>query len=127
MKKPKGEKIDLLYSKPKDKKPKKEKSKKTKTKKVKSEKNSEVINLNNEIVIGLTPKKEGKKDKKKSKAKKDIKKKQEKLPVKAKKNSLKKKTINEATQKKRKRALRIIRGNNIIHTNYNKHCSIHAV
>ena len=113
MKKPKGEKIDLLYSKPEDKKSKKVKKEKKKksNKKDKSNKNSNRINLNNEIIIGLTPKKEEKKPKKKADKKtpkgKTTKKKEAKKPTK--KKTIKK-VISEAEIKKRKMVIKIIRG-----------------
>lgn len=69
MRKSKAKTVDLLYINPKENKktPKKQKAKIT-SKKKNSKENSNRINLSNEIIIGLTPRKE-------EKAKKDIKKK----------------------------------------------------
>lgn len=72
MKKPKGQTIDLLYTSSEDKNKKKKNAKKPKkrnsTKKGKTNQN-ETINLNNEIIIGLTPKIEEKPKKTKNNSK----------------------------------------------------------
>ena len=60
MKKSKGQTVDLLY-----KKKEKHKKKNKKTKKKKQKSDNEVINLDNEIIIGMTLKEEPKKTKKK--------------------------------------------------------------
>lgn len=52
MKKSKGKEVDLIYSKP------NKKSNKKTTSKTISKKNKNIINLDNEIIIGITPKKE---------------------------------------------------------------------
>lgn len=117
MKKPKGEKIDLLYSKPDKKKTKKATAQKSKGKKAKSDKNSNRINLNNEIIIGLTPKKEEKKNKKKIASKQERKKKKDEKSTKEKaalkKNTVKKQSVKKLNkkfdEKKRANNLRIIR------------------
>jgi len=123
MRKSKGQTIDLLYTN------KKETNKKTKnkynkikstTKKKKQNTDNNIINLDNEMIIGLTPKKEDKKQKttsaKKSKNKK-IKDKNKKSvgandsvsTTKNKKINSKKKTVNKKQNPKKKRKMKIIK------------------
>ena len=120
MKKSKGQTIDLLYTNKKDtkKKPKSKskvasKKKNTKTKKTQD---NDIINLDNEIIIGLTPKKEDEKKQKNTKATKTNNKK---TKAKTKKSSSKKtrKTSTKSNSKskvkkenpKKKRKMRIIK------------------
>lgn len=130
MRKSKGQTVDLLYSNQNNKKSSKPKSSKSKASKKtsKTKKNSsseERINLDNEIIIGLTPKKENndKGTKSKSSKKKNNKKskiKNEKQNTKAKKTSTKVHTNNGKAKKvkkenpNRKRNLKIIKWITII-------------
>jgi hypothetical protein len=107
MKKSKGETIDLTYSGPNKKKEKKVNSKKSKE--GKSKKNDSRIDLNNEIIIGLTPKKEAKK---KKTSKKETKRKPAKKPASKKSSNVKKKTkkaVSEQVLNKRKAQLKIFK------------------
>lgn len=97
MKKSRGETIDLTYSGPNKKKVKNKKSKEGKSKK-----NDNRINLNNEIIIGLTPKKEEKKNKEKA-IKKDLSKKPARKPASKKSSSTKKKTKKVVSEQVRNR------------------------
>ena len=115
MKKSKGQTIDLLYTNKKDtskktknksdKSKSRTKKKNTKTKKVQND-NNDIINLDNEIVIGLTPKKEEKKQKNKKTKKVDNKKTKQKnkkaTPQKTKKTNSKSNTKKQNPKKKRK-------------------------
>ena len=133
MKKSKGQTIDLLYTNKKENNKKtKNKSNKTKgtikkknTKTKNVQNNDEIINLDNEIIIGLTPKKENDKKAKTTNAKKSNNKK---IKSKKRKNTRstiskqqgnkkinsKKKTINKKQDPKKKRKIRIIKWTLII-------------
>ena len=119
MKKSKGQTVDLLYTNKKEtnkktnNKTKKTKKKETKTKNTQS--NNDVINLDNEIIIGLTPKEEKSKSKKQTKnsKKKNVKevKKKSSSSQKNRKTTTKKTTtkkINFKKQNPKKRRKRII-------------------
>ena len=126
MKKSKGQTIDLLYTNKKEtnKKTKNKsnkikgttKKKNTKTKKVQNNDN-EIINLDNEIIIGLTPKKEEEKNQKNNKTKKTSKKKTKQKNVgnrndrsnENRKINSKKKTTNKKQDPKKKRKVKIIK------------------
>jgi len=115
MKKSKGQTIDLLYTNKKEiKKTKQKVSKKNKKVKPKNTKN-EGINLDNEIIIGLTLKKEKDKNKTKEKSqktKKNLQKKKSKQPQKRNSGN----SFNKNKQKKRKnnKKLKIIKWTTII-------------
>ena len=126
MKKSKGQTIDLLYTNKKEtnKKTKNKsnkikgttKKKNTKTKKVQNNDN-EIINLDNEIIIGLTPKKEEEKNQKNNKTKKTSKKKTKQKNVgnrnarsnENRKINSKKKTTNKKQDPKKKRKVKTIK------------------
>ena len=137
MKKSKGQTIDLLYTNNKDNNSKKTKNKKSveassarpqkknkvksnksKTKKVQNNDN-EIINLDNEIIIGLTPKKTEEKKQKNTKTKKSNNKKTKNKksvgaddpvrPTKNKKINSRKKTANKKQNLKQKRKIKMIK------------------
>lgn len=117
MRKSKGQTIDSFYtSKETNKKAKKvnttnKKTKKSKAKKKQNEEKSNVINLDNEIIIGLTPKKEEVKNKKSQKHKKTVENKKKSHNIKNKsakkehsqKNDSNKKNIKKTTNKSKKK------------------------
>ena len=114
MKKSKGQTIDLLYTNKKETNKKSKnvgatigrpsKNKKTNSTKRKTQNNDNIINLDNEIIIGLTPKKEEKKQKN-TKAKKNVGASIARPQKRNKNNSAKKKKQNQ----KKKRKMKIIK------------------
>ena len=114
MKKSKGQTVDLLYTNKKEtnkktnNKTKKTKKKETKTKNTQS--NNDVINLDNEIIIGLTPKEEKAKSKKQAKnsKKKNVKEVKKKSSSSQKNRKTTTKKINFKKQNPKKRRKRII-------------------
>lgn len=122
MRKSKGQTIDSFYTnKETNKKTKKvnttnKKTKKSKAKKKQNEEKSNVINLDNEIIIGLTPKKEEVKNKKSQKNKKTVENKKNSHNVKNKsakkehsqKNDSNKKNIKKTTNKKKNKIIKWI-------------------
>ncbi len=121
MKKSKGQTIDLLYTNKKDtnKKTKnkssksknvsKKKNTKTKNTKKTQSNNNEIINLDNEIIIGLTPKKEEEKKKKKTQTKKNKKKSNVKTVKKTNGRPKKKSSSNKKQNSKKKSKNKIIK------------------